>query len=41
MEMLINAYEHGNLQINHKEKSQYMEEGIFDDILQERDLLNY
>lgn len=38
MEMLLNAYEHGNLQISHDEKSKHMEQGTFDDILQEREV---
>ncbi len=38
MEMLLNAYEHGNLEIDHNEKSRSLETGTFDDLLQEREL---
>ncbi len=36
-EMLINAYEHGNLGIDHKTKQKLLEEGLYESYLQERE----
>ncbi len=38
-EVLINAYEHGNLCIDHETKRKMMETGGFDDLLKEREAL--
>ncbi len=37
IEVLINAYEHGNLKIDGKEKAIHMQEGTFDTLVQERE----
>jgi anti-sigma regulatory factor (Ser/Thr protein kinase) len=39
MEMLLNAYEHGNLKISYDEKKTSMQEGTFDDLLREREII--
>lgn len=40
IEVLINAYEHGNLMINGSEKSSHMENGTFDALVKQRELEN-